>query len=51
MINLTVINLTKILDKANITYGILAKEKCTGEPANKLGDNSSSNALFKIKNY
>ena len=43
----SVINLTKILDKANITYGILAKEKCTGEPANKLGDKLTYNMLMK----
>jgi len=43
----SVINLTKILDKANLTYGILAKEKCTGEPANKLGDKLTYNMLMK----
>ena len=43
----SVISLTKILDKANITYGILAKEKCTGEPANKLGDKLTYNMLMK----
>ena len=43
----SVINLTKILDKAEITYGILAKEKCTGEPANKLGDKVTYNMLMK----
>ena len=43
----SVINLTKILDKADITYGILAKEKCTGEPANKLGDKLTYNMLMK----
>ncbi len=43
----SVINLTKILDSASITYGILAKEKCTGEPANKLGDKLTYNMLMK----
>ncbi len=43
----SVINLTKILDKAKITYGILAKEKCTGEPANKLGDKLTYNMLMQ----
>ena len=43
----SVINLTKILDNAHITYGILAKEKCTGEPANKLGDKLTYNMLMK----
>ena len=43
----SVMNLAKILDKANITYGILAKEKCTGEPANKLGDKLTYNMLMK----
>ena len=42
----SVINLTKILDAANVTYGILAKEKCTGEPANKLGDKLTYNMLM-----
>ena len=42
----SVLNLTKILDAANITYGILAKEKCTGEPANKLGDKLTYNMLM-----
>tara|TARA_Y100001970_G_C14233839_1_gene860531 strand:+ start:603 stop:2504 length:1902 start_codon:yes stop_codon:yes gene_type:complete len=39
-------NLTKILVKANVTYGILGKEKCTGEPANKLGDKLTYNMLM-----
>ena len=43
----SVISLTKILDKAKITYGILAKEKCTGEPANKLGDKLTYNMLMQ----
>ena len=43
----SVFNITKILDKADITYGILAKEKCTGEPANKLGDKLTYNMLMK----
>ena len=42
----TITNLTKILDKASITYGILANEKCTGEPANKLGDKLTYNMLM-----
>ena len=42
----SVINLTKILDAAGITYGILSKEKCTGEPANKLGDKLTYNMLM-----
>ena len=43
----SVMNLTKILDKAKMTYGILAKEKCTGEPANKLGDKLTYNMLMR----
>ncbi|MBI45377.1 MAG: hypothetical protein CMG66_04335 [Candidatus Marinimicrobia bacterium] len=43
----SVLNLTKILDNAQITYGILAKEKCTGEPANKLGDKLTYNMLMQ----
>ena len=42
----SVINLTKILDAASVTYGILSKEKCTGEPANKLGDKMTYNMLM-----
>ena len=42
----SVLNLTKILDAASISYGILAKEKCTGEPANKLGDKLTYNMLM-----
>ncbi len=43
----SVMNMAKILDKANMTYGILAKEKCTGEPANKLGDKLTYNMLMQ----
>jgi len=43
----SVLNLAKILDSANTTYGILAKEKCTGEPANKLGDKLTYNMLMQ----
>jgi Fe-S oxidoreductase len=43
----SVLNLSKILDRANITYGILANEKCTGEPANKLGDKLTYNMLMR----
>ena len=31
-------NFIKILDVANITYGILENEYCSGDPANRLGD-------------
>ena len=40
-------SLTKILDVANKTYGILKKEKCTGEPANRLGDKLTYNMLMQ----
>ena len=40
-------NMTKILDVANKTYGILKKEKCTGEPANRLGDKLTYNMLMQ----
>jgi len=43
----SVLNLVKILDKANATYGILKKEKCTGEPANRLGDKLTYNMLMQ----
>ena len=43
----SVMNLTKILDKGKMTYGVLAKEKCTGEPANKLGDKLTYNMLMQ----
>ena len=31
-------NFTKILDVANVSYGILENEHCSGDPANRLGD-------------
>ena len=31
-------NFTKILDVANVTYGILEQEHCSGDPVNRLGD-------------
>ena len=31
-------NFTKILDTANVSYGILENEHCSGDPANRLGD-------------
>ena len=40
-------NLTKILNTANKSYGILKKEKCTGEPANRLGDKLTYNMLMQ----
>ncbi len=43
----SVLNLVKILDKANATYGILKKEQCTGEPANRLGDKLTYNMLMQ----
>jgi len=36
--NQSVVNFTKILDVAGITYGVLAEEHCSGDPANRLGD-------------
>jgi len=36
--NKSIENFTKILDVAGITYGILAEEQCSGDPANRLGD-------------
>ena len=38
-------NFTKILDAAGITYGVLQKEQCSGEPANRLGDKLTSTML------
>ena len=43
----SVMSLVKILDKANASYGILKKEKCTGEPANRLGDKLTYNMLMQ----
>ena len=40
-------NMTKILDVANKTYGVLKKEQCTGEPANRLGDKLTYNMLMQ----
>jgi Fe-S oxidoreductase len=31
-------NFTKILDVANVSYGILEQEHCSGDPVNRLGD-------------
>ena len=36
--NKSVENFTKILDVAGMTYGVLADEQCSGDPANRLGD-------------
>ena len=36
--NKSVENFTKILDAAGVTYGVLAEEQCSGDPANRLGD-------------
>ncbi|MBT4660274.1 MAG: 4Fe-4S dicluster domain-containing protein [Candidatus Marinimicrobia bacterium] len=36
--NKSVENFTKILDVAGVTYGVLAEEQCSGDPANRLGD-------------
>jgi len=36
--NKSVKNFTKILDVAGVTYGVLAEEQCSGDPANRLGD-------------
>ena len=36
--NKSVENFTKILDVAGVTYGVLAGEQCSGDPANRLGD-------------
>ena len=43
----SVYSLIKILDSANTSYGILKKEQCTGEPANRLGDKLTYNMLMK----
>jgi len=43
----SVYSLTKILDRANTSYGILKKEQCTGEPANRLGDKLTYNMLMQ----
>ena len=34
----SVLNFTKILDTANVSYGVLENEHCSGDPANRLGD-------------
>ena len=44
----SVMSLVKILDKANASYGILKKEQCTGEPANRLGDKLTYNMLMQV---
>ena len=36
--NKSVKNFTKILDVAGVSYGVLAEEHCSGDPANRLGD-------------
>ena len=43
----SVMNLVKILEKANASFGILKKEQCTGEPANRLGDKLTYNMLMQ----
>lgn len=43
----SVYSLIKILDSANASYGILKKEQCTGEPANRLGDKLTYNMLMQ----
>jgi Fe-S oxidoreductase len=43
----SVMSLVKILDKAKTTYGVLKKEQCTGEPANRLGDKLTYNMLMQ----
>tara|TARA_B100001250_G_scaffold57959_1_gene44996 strand:- start:1814 stop:2986 length:1173 start_codon:yes stop_codon:yes gene_type:complete len=43
----SVYSLVKILDSANASYGILKKEQCTGEPANRLGDKLTYNMLMQ----
>ena len=42
----SVMSLVKILDSAKKTYGILKKEKCTGDPVNRLGDKLTYNMLM-----
>ena len=34
----SVLNFTKILETANVSYGVLENEHCSGDPANRLGD-------------
>ena len=43
----SVMNMSKILEKAGKTFGVIKKEKCTGEPANRLGDKLTYNMLMK----
>ena len=38
---------TKILDEAGVTYGILAEEMCSGDPANRLGDKLTYQMLME----
>ena len=42
----SVMSLVKILDSAKKTFGILKKEKCTGDPVNRLGDKLTYNMLM-----
>jgi Fe-S oxidoreductase len=43
----TAITLAKILDKANIPYGILEDESCCGEPALKMGETALFEEMYK----
>lgn len=38
---------TKILDEAGVTYGVLAEEMCSGDPANRLGDKLTYQMLME----
>jgi len=43
----SLMNLVKILETAKKTFGVIKKEKCTGEPANRLGDKLTFNMLMQ----
>ena len=43
----SVMSLVSILNNAGKSFGILKKEKCTGEPANRLGDKLTYNMLMQ----
>jgi len=43
----SVMNLISILNNAGKSFGILKKEQCTGEPANRLGDKLTYNMLMQ----
>ena len=43
----SLMNLVKILEAAGKSFGVIKKEQCTGEPANRLGDKLTFNMLMQ----